>query len=372
MTSMTRQRFAVMLLGAMATTGVLVACTLTQSLDYLQSGGEGDGGGADVVSENTTPIDGGGEGGPAKPAEVLVPNQTKPDLLAQDATSLYWVAAGTSVMSVPKAGGTPKNHGTVAGAVYLAVDPDPQGAIFVAAGTDVWSIPKAGGDAGVVYKAAAGQPLIGTVKADETSLFVLQTDPNAEFSEIRRMAKDGTARVDIDDGGSGGAATIMTIDSQTLFWLDSSQTPTTIYELAKNAPAGTKPNDFPFLVDENFPAETKEFAVDSTDTYWVTTDVDTSAPLVISQKRQKGAPKVNVYKGGVTEFRYGAIALDDTNVFVIELKTGVVLRIPKVGGASTVVVDGLDTPSSIVVDATHVYVTAEGTGSMGAVLKHTK
>lgn len=345
---------------------VLAACTLTQSLEYLQQGG---GEGGIVDPDSSSGGDGGREGGGPRPGEVIVPNLSKPDFLAQDATSLYWAAAGT-VQSVPKAGGTPRTLGTAAGVTSLAVDPAADGFVFVAAGREVVRFPKSGADAGVVFSAPATTAAVDTVLADDKALFVLQADQLGEASLVRKMGKDGTGQVDL--AGDAGLASLMTQDESTLFWMDSTITPSTFYELAKSAAPGTQPNPLAFLVDDDYPLSSREVAADGTNLYWTVENAG-NVPLIVSRKRQKSADAIVLYRG-TGDGAFGGIALDATFVYALDLKAGSVVRVAKSGTTpgAEVVLDGLSGPRSIVVDATNIYVTIEATGALGAVVKRKK
>lgn len=365
MTRRLRPAFIV-IIAAAAGGAMLGACTLTQSLDYLQEGGEGGTPGNDAGNGGG---EGGGEAG-SRNGEIVVTNQTKPDHLAQDDTNLYWSTGGT-VQSIPKAGGTPKTIGVAPSVTFIAADPGPGGFVFVAAGRDVWRFPKDGSDGGVVFSAPAQTPPVDTVLADQAGIFVLQADVNEESSLIVKMAKDGTAQVDL--AGDAGAATLIAQEKDTLFWMDSTLDPTTFYELAKSAAPGTPATAFPLPVDDEYPVLSAEVAADATNMYWMATDANLQ-PLVISRKRQKGAPAIKLLRGS-TVATFGNIAIDDMFVYVLDLTGGTVLRGLKAGTsppAGEVVMDGLIGPTAIVVDATNVYVTVEATGAMGAVLKRKK
>lgn len=346
---------------------MLGACTLTQSLDYLQEGPKGGTPGTDGGDGGTG--EGGGEGG-SRNGEIVVPNQTKPEHLAQDDTSLYWATGGT-VHSVAKTGGTAKVIGVAPSVTFVAADPGPGGFVFVAAGRDVWRFPKDGSDGGVVFTAPAQTPPVDTVLADQAGIFVLQVDDTSESSLVSKMAKDGKAQVAL--AGDAGAASLMAQEKDTLFWLDSTLQPATFYELAKSAAPGTAATTFPLVVDDEYPLASAQVAADATSLYWMATDANLES-LVISRKRQKGAPAIKLLRGS-TVAMFGNIAIDDMFVYVLDLTRGTVIRGLKSGTsppAGEVVMDGLVGATAIVVDATNVYVTVEATGALGAVLKRRK
>lgn len=333
----------IVLLAAAAGGAMLLACTLTQSLDYLQEGGEGGTPGNDAGDGGTA--EAGSEGG-SRNGEIVVTNQTKPDHLAQDDANLYWSTGGI-VLSIPKAGGTPKTIGVAPSVRFIAADPGPGGFVFVAAGRDVWRFPKDGSDGGVVFSAPAQTPPVDTVLADQAAIFVLQTDANGESSLVSKMAKDGTARIDL--AGDAGGASLIAQEKDTLFWLDSTLDPATLYELAKSAAPGTAATTFPLVVADEYPVLSEEVAADATSMYWMASDANL-VPLVIARKRQKGAPAIKLLRGPA-DGTFGSIAIDDTFVYVLDLKAGTVIRGLKSGTsppAGEVVMDGLIGPTAIV------------------------
>ena len=254
LSTITSWRFLSAALGGTAAAGVLFACTLTQSLDYLQ---KGDGGSAAILEGGDEANgEGGIEGGGRVPL-WQVTGQTKPGFLALDANNLYWIADG-KVFSVPKAtGGTPKLLGTVPPtASALTADTDAAGFVFAAVGTDVLRLAKDGSGAGggvTVFAPGAGATIADTIGADDSSLFVLQYDENGTGVDARilRMAKDGGAPTDIS--GDGGATT-MTLDPSSVLWLSADPDKSAFIQHTKTAPAGMRPAIFALGPNDNVPA----------------------------------------------------------------------------------------------------------------------
>lgn len=345
-------------LGCTATTAVLLACTLTQSLDYLQSGSVP----ADVVSEMPT-AEGGAEGGRPQPT-VLVPNQLKPRFLAQDDATLYWIAGG-NVMSVPKSGGAPKSLGGVPlTASSLVAELDPAGAVFVTVGTNVLRLPKDGTDGGVVFAPDAAEPPADTIAASASALYVLQYDQTfaIDGSRILRMAKDGGGATDI--APDSGPVTL-NLDSRSVFWLRPA--PPEISEQVENAAPGTTTASYSLNVDDDEPNTSAELAIDDASFYWLTTDSVSNTAKVVSRKRDTTASVVALYRGGVDDI-FSFVRIDATHVYFIETRTGSLLRVPKGSGDVERLVVGLKAPTGLVVDSNAIYVTVEATGSTGQVL----
>lgn len=349
------------LLGAGGVAVALVACTVTQSLDYLQTGVDGS------VDPETGMVGEGGDASASREPVVLVPNQTSPGLLAQDSGSLYWVAAG-EVLSVSKAGGTPRRLGAVAAndAHDLAVDSDPAGFVFVGVGVDVMRFPKDGSDGGVVFKGTLPALQVDTLTADDTSVFVLQKNADDE-SRIFRMAKDGGAVSDIADSGLG----VMTTGATSVFWLDEDlDLEPSFLEQAKTALPGPPIARYPFGNSEATPEASRSFATDEQSFYW--SSVDT----IVSRRRDPAAGIVALHRAGDNDV-FGDVAIDGEFVYflvsdVVSATKGRVARVAKKGGEPEIFATNLQQPSSLVVDATKVYVTVENTGATGTIITLTK
>ena len=153
--------------------------------------------------------------------------------------------------------------------------------------------------------------------------------------------------------------------------MNAALSPTTFYELAKSASGGTAATAFPLLVDDDYPVTSSEVAAGENNLYWATSNMN-GTPIVVSRKRQKGAPPITLLRGAA-DGAFGSIAIDATHVYVIDSKGGAVIRVPKAGtSAGEVFMDGLVGPLSLVVDGTAVYATVEATGATGAVVKRKK
>lgn len=359
-----RRRFLVMTFGvAAALTGVW-ACTLTQSLDYLQQGE----GVADALPEaETGPILEAGtdviDGGPASGPTVLVANQTKPGFLAQDATSLYWIAVG-NVFAVPKQGGMPKLLGVVGEAHLMAADPDPNGAVFVAVGTDVIRLPKDGSGARTIVKGVDGGPLADTVAADALALYLLQIDENTFDSQIVRMAKDGGSPVVI----TSALPQTLTIDDTSVVWFDTNTIGNQAFRVVSKGDApGSAGTLFPVGANDDVPYLSEQITIDSTTFYW-STDGTLGVPSILSRKREPAAPVIALYRGKADD-TFGPITNDATDIYVVDIKGGAVIRVPKSGGSPKRVLENLSVPSGLAVDGTNIYVTVEATANNGTLLR---
>ncbi len=343
-------------LGALAA-GMLMACSFVQSLDYLQdgaptgaeSGADGSSGGAGVV-----PI-------------TVADKQTAPRLLAQDQGALYWLSDGV-VMTIAKSGGAARALGTVVGALSLAVEPDPNGGVYLTVGTDVVRVPKDGSDGGTVFRAAGGAPLADTVVADESGLFVLQYDENADESRILRMDRDGAAPTAlVPDSGSLPAT--LNADETTLVWVDTNLTNSSFVEHDKTA-NGPPTRTIDLGATDDAPESSINVAFDGTTIFWAT-DGLSGSPGILSRKRDTAGTVLKLFIG--TDETFGAVAIDAKNVYAIETNAGAVLRVSKQGGDGKRIVTGLVVPSGLVVDDTNIYFTVEGDGvGRGAVLKIAK
>ncbi len=352
---MTARRWAPAMLLATLIAATALACSFVQSLDYLQNGDARDGG-SEAASD----------AGLATPV-AIAPDQTAPGMLAQDATALYWLSQG-AVMTLLKAGGTARALGTVAGALRLAVDPDPGGAVYLGVGADVFRLPKDGSSGATVFKALAGSPLADTLLADESALFVLQYDEKGGSSQIVRMARDGGApAVLVPDSGS--APSTLNADPSTIVWLDTDITNGAFLEHDKS-PAGPVSKTLALGAFDDPPLSSTNIALDDTAIYWAT-DGSLGKPGILSRKRDLAGAVLKLFVG--TDETFGPVAVDAQNVYAIEVNAGAILRVSKRGGNGQRIATGLVGPSGLVVDETSIYFTVEGDGvGRGAVMKIVK
>ena len=336
---------------------VLAACTLTQSLDYLQSGGA-DGGGPDSGDGGIT--EAAADVADASTATVLASMQTTPGLLAQDATSLFWVAAN-GVFSVPKSGGSPKKLGAAPEATWLTADADPKGRVFLAVSAGIVSFAKDGSGGGSVFAQEAGAGTIDYVASDPSFLYALRVaDPTTiEGAAVLRMGRTGAGAVNL---AGASVPEVMTVGSQNVTWLDTSS----FYELPKTADAGAAPKRLALKADEVGPASLDGFAVDDAALYWSTSDTAGIAVIVTRTHDSVGAV-VTLYRGAQDEL-FGAIAVDDKSVYVIEEHAGSLVRVAKATGTAVVLLSKLAEPKALVVDATRVYLTVANNAANGVVL----
>lgn len=361
---MNRPRVLATSVGFVVAAGVLLACTLTQSLDYLQKGA----GPVDAATE-TSSGEAGNEAGTRVPT-VLVPNQTKPGFLAQDGTALYWIAGGM-VWSVPKSGGTAKALGAVPpSSTLLVAEPDPAGALFVLDGSVVHRLPKDGSGGSIVFTGNAGEPPADTIAASASSLYVLQYDPTLaiEGSRILRMAKDGGGATDIaPDSGP----TTLNRDARSVFWLGSDPGKPAIVEQLETAAPGTTTAIYALSANDDLPTLSTDIVVDDASLYWITSDPTSAAAEIVARKREASGSVVAIHRGAPDD-AFANVAVDATHVYFIETRTSSLLRVPKSGGDVDRLVVGLKAPSGLVVDAMSVYLSVEATGSTGQILVVTK
>lgn len=342
----------------------LLACTITQSLDYLQQGS-----GTEDVPETGVDGGGGGEAG-TNTGEDFVLGQTNPKLLAQDNGALYWVGASAvySLSKASNAGSVPKSLGAVPSndAHHLAVDPDPNGSVFVAVGTGVMRFPKDGTGGGSIFQGPNDAPLTDTVAADDSAVFVLQYDELSEDSRVFRMAKDGGGVVDVVDSGAG----VMATNSKSVFWFDPFGDPLVFFEQSKTALTGPPIGTYPLGRDEEGPETSQKVVVDEGVFYWATFG-DLGLPAIVSLERKVGASVVTLHRGTLDD-DFGQVAVDGAHVYFLESRTGTLARVKKEGGDAETLITGLVSATGFVVDATNIYLSVKNESNRGAIRRRAK
>lgn len=352
---MTLRRFATA--GAIAAFACLSigACSLVQSLDYLQADlGKG--------PEEGGTGEAGGEGG-VSPGAPIASNQSAPDYLAQDATALYWLA-GIDLMTVAKGGGEVRKIASVPDASYLAVDPGAAGNVYLAVKKTVMSVPKSGGSPVPVFTGAGAPSLLAdTVHVDDESLFVLEVDTDEVAGFLRRMQKDGGAP-ELLSAADGGAPAALVVDSKAAVWYDD--TPVAFFSLAPRGAAGAAVS-FPLGGGITSIAPTnQQIAMDADTIFFVDSD-DEANTLVRARKREAPGSATTIFRG--TDEEFVSIALSGTWIYAVEQVSGLVVRIPKAGGSPEVVVKDIKKPTSLVVDDAFIYFAEAAVASQGSIRK---
>lgn len=350
------RRFAIS--GAIAAVASLSvgACSLVQSLDYLQADLGKDPTGEGGVGE------GGGEGGVA-PGTPLATNQAAPDYLVQDGTALYWLA-GIDLMTVAKAGGDVRKIASVPDASYLAVDPGTAGNVYLAVKKDVFSVPKAGGTPVSIFKGTgAASMLADTVHVDDESLFLLEVDSNETAGFVRRMQKDGGA-AELLSAADGGAPAALVVDPKAAVWYDD--TPVAFFALApRAAPATAVSYPLGAGITSIVPTN-QQITMDGDTIYFVDSD-DEANTLVRARKREAPGSATTIFRG--TDEELVSIGLSGTWIYAAEQVSGLVVRIPKAGGNPEVIVKDIKKPTSLVVDDAFVYYAEAAVAAQGSIRK---
>lgn len=337
-----------------------VACTLSQSLDYLTKGSDGAETGAPDGAATDAPANVDGEALP--PIRELATNQRAPRRLVQDANNLYWANDDGAIMTLPKAGGTPREiaKSAVAGGIdLLAVDADPAGHVYVRAGTvvELFRVPKAGG---ALAKIAGGDPPIEGVLVDDRNLYLGRPDEfEIDGGVLLRAQKDGTNPVTLVTAVNPYA---MALHEGVIVFNNTPVDENADYEMraiAKDAVPGSPTQLYASSTAGGPLADSLEgIAVDKDAIYYVEGGVVYRLPRLQSTAPEKLAQGQDIEN----ETR---IAIDDLHVYVAEERTSSTLqRVVKTGGAAptTIAVD-LARPTSVVVDATAVYFTVLGPGT---------
>lgn len=332
--------------------GVFGACSLVQSLDYLQ---------ADLGKDAGSLDDAGDAGVDAATGIVVAGDQTSPDQLVQDATSLYWLA-GIDLVTVPKAGGAPRKLATVQDAVALAADPGTTGNLYLAVKQSVVSVPKAGGAPLPVFNVQGPTTLLtSTVATDDDSIFVLEVDDNDAVGSVRRMQKDGGAAQVVS--ADGGAPYSLVADSRAAVWYDD--TAASFFSLAR----GAAPPATGISLGAGVPVintTSRQIAMDTDTIYFVDVD-DLDKTVIRSRKRDPSGSAVTIFRGTTEDLP--SIAVAGSFVYAVETVANAVVRVPKAGGSLEVVVSGLDKPTSVVADDAFIYFAESAIANKGSIRK---
>lgn len=351
-----RRWIATTLLGA-ATVSAFVACSLVQSLDYLQADLDKDAGGVTEAGGN----DGGVDAEAGNASVVVAANQSAPDYLAQDATSLYWLA-GIDLVTVPKTGGEVRKIATVPDASFVVVDPGTSGNVYLAVKRDVLSVPKSGGTPVSIFKGTAPDLTNDALAVDDNSLFLFEYDEVDVGGFVYRMQKDGGSREVLS--ADGGNPLALVADNKSVLWYDD--VPSSFFDLPRGAAAGTA-TALPLGGGIDTIAVTgHQLALDNDTLFFVDSD-DNANTLMRSRPRAAAGSLSTIFRG--TDEEFGQIALAGSFVYAVEGRTGVLVRIPKTGGNPEILVKGIQKPTSLVIDDAFIYFAESAIGATGSIRK---
>ena len=346
--------------------GGLLACSLVQSLDYLQTGVPETG---VIIDEPSPPGRIDAETGTLLP---IAENQTKPMYLVLAGDAVYWTT-GSMVLTAPKVGGGPtRTVATLPGPpTELAADPGAGPNLYASIGRDVFQIPKAGGTPVKIYTGSALLAPLTAVAADETSVFALHYDEGTNPPAVVRMIPDGGAPSLL--GPDGGSPSTLAIDALAAVWFFGADEGDTqgFTEVPKSSPPGTPGTSYVISNEDAVPESSRLVALNGDTIFW------TDGPLAgggnIQAKKRNGAdPVLTLYRAnGLVELT--SVAADGTHVYATDRANKTLFRVKRDGTSSAeILADGLEVPGFAVVDDQFVYFAQEGTGVLGSIQKVAK
>ena len=340
------------LLALVVAPALLVACTVVQSLDYLSNAPVDAEGGAPEAGVDASVV-----------PDVVASGQSVPDLVAIDVTDVYWHAQGTgAVLGVAKSGGTPR---TIAAAgqtiAQLAVDPGAGGHVYWATESKILRAPKQGGDGGPGETVLSTTGTVAAFALDDAFVYVA-LGVDAPEGTVVRVPKSGGAPIAIE---AVDDPLVVAVDATSIVWVDG--TTSTARELAKaKVPdGGTDAGSGAATIgntsgDPIVPSTPDLFALGSDALFWA--ELGTDSTFVFRHART-GAARTTIWVGEATA-ELGGLSLDDRFVWLTEITTKSLVRVPREGGEPSTVVNvtGL---GGVVSDGTNVYFTSKGTSPNG-------
>jgi hypothetical protein len=336
--------------------GVLVLVGCGTSVDRASNATTGAGGSSATTttasaSSSSSVSSGQGGGTDVAPGQVLAGQLDWPVSIAVDGAAVYWAESeGSAVKKVPLAGGPVT--------VLVAACPSfPWGLALDA--DHVYAALDGGG--GILRVAKAGGPFDNVVVlsiddqtqdllADATHLYWDSASLNRV--DVAALPSGATSTLATDDGAYGVNGAGLTMDATYVYWASGAA--------IKRVPKTGGP-----VVTVVTPAAAPvAFAVDATRAYWLADGAVWAAPL------DGGATIKLASLPNPFGWQGQWLTVDDAGVYVAFSATsfsahdGAVVRIPLAGGAPVVLASGAVRPSAITVDASHVYWTDIGLGTV--------
>lgn len=275
---------------------------------------------------------------------VLASGQGGPRGIALSATHVYWVnTEAGEVVRVPKEGGAPQ---ALIGAQLTPLD------VAVDGGRVYWF--NSGGRRDTLLRAMplAGGTSVSMGDIDGTKFSRMTSDTvnlwvTTAESRLHKVPKVGAA---YSTATAGGGLSAVASDGSSVYVAQGTS--------ILSAPGGSSP-----ILFASGTSQPVDIATDDVAVYWLTGDgrvlrLDKSAP----------GGTATVLAAGLAGC--ARLALFGSDVFVTAggagAQTGKVLRLPKSGGAPVVLAEALPEPFGIAVDATGVYWTNHGDGTISA------
>jgi hypothetical protein len=259
--------------------------------------------------------------------------------------TFVWFAASDGVRKVPRTGGAEVLVGVGSDAVALGLA-GPSAYFFgsytagdgpkPSSASALFSVPLEGGPPVKVLDGAWSMVLA----TDGVSLFWPQG------LGIARLDPPSTTPVDLAPGARL-SATALAVDDAHVYVANFLSGPDGTIE---RIPKGGGP---PQTLASN-QAHPAAIAVDDAAVYWVDVGYGTGATALMRAGKDGSnvAPLVDDADGarGI-----GEVAVDGTNVYWLEISTGRIVKMPKAGGAETVIASGLEAPGHLVAHGGNVY-----------------
>lgn len=279
---------------------------------------------------------------------TVIDNVNAPQSLAMNGTDLYWIEGGPigltegfgRIAMMPLGGGADSTviNGVVPGIKPIAVD---DSNLYFADRWMIKKLPKAGGQ---IANVAEGNFTVHDIATDGVDVYWIEDGP---YARVAKVAKDGGTVEDLSNTLVGPSGPMMVLNGY-VYWMAH-------YDTIARVPVGggvteTIASGLPLLSD---------FTTDGTDIYFTEQDTGKIRKISIGG----GALTDLVTLTGAT---WRVLAVDDTDLFWIDqTELGM---IPKTGGTSTVIRDGLvseaSVPNSIIVDGANLYWTEVGSGTV--------
>lgn len=355
-------RAAFVITFAVGSAAAILACSF-RDITYLQVGpapAGTDSGGTDAV---TPEAGGGGDGSVAtRTATVVAPGQLGPRLLTQDDTTLYWVTNDGNILALKKDGSesAPRPVAPAAGVTFLIAEEGAGPSLFYASDSQVFRVDKAGGMPAPI---GTTDPAPRALAADSAHVFVMGDDDGLsnESAGLYRFQHDGGAPAVLRRAELGVMYAIA-LRGNDVFWDEGDEV---FLSLPKSSAPDAGPQRYrPTGATQQISLTPQAFTVDDQAFFYS----DQSGDVRTLARQPASAPTLIIASTSPVE----ALAIDGTHVYALETTgNGVLRRNTKDGrGTAELMLDNLAKPSSLVVDATTVFIAIEG--PPGAIVKCAK
>lgn len=302
--------------------------------------------------------------------ELLAEDQNGVISLVQDNDNLYWISNGT-VMTVPKSGSkAPSSIVDVTNAALIAVDPGAasSGNVYVVSGRAISSHPKVSGTGTPTSVAMLGlNRTAAALGSDGTSLLLIDYDENTDQAVPKRVATTGGTPTAL---GSAVNVALLGVTATWAAYIDEPSADSNRKAFDVVSPTSGSPTAHPISNGFSIIPEIRSLFLDSNTMYWLDSSTTSSTILRARDKASNVTDDIASFSGAEEPF---VVVANSGKAYVLLTATsgsnvvGEVVKVQKGVAGRTSVIKNLENPTGLVTAGGFVYVGEDRPFSKGTI-----